>query len=169
MHHLNWGSLFCGSTFSRLGKPFIFGPIGGGEISPEVLREWFGESWRREVKRNWALRVLLRFNPRARRTTRAAGLALATNNETAARSRALGATRVELCLDTAVEPEAIATEEREAPDRSAPAALWVGRNLRRAGMRSSPATWATRRASWTWVAIPGEGGVARNGVRARST
>jgi len=128
-HHLNWGSLFWGSTLSRLGKPFIFGPIGGGQTSPEVLREWFGESWRREAQRNWALRVALRFNPRARRTLRAADLVLATNSETAARSRALGARQVELCLDTAVLSEAIAHEEREAPGRSAPTVLWVGRNL----------------------------------------
>ena len=128
-HHLNWGSLFWGSTLSRLGKPFIFGPIGGGQTSPEVLREWFGESWRREAQRNWALRVALRFNPRARRTIRAADLVLATNSETAARSRALGAKRVELCLDTAVLSEAIVHEEREAPGRSAPTVLWVGRNL----------------------------------------
>jgi len=48
-HHLNWGSLFCGSSLSRLGKPFVFGPIGGGHTSPEVLREWFGESRRLEA------------------------------------------------------------------------------------------------------------------------
>jgi len=129
VHHLNWGSLFWGSTLSRLGKPFLFGPIGGGQTSPDVLREWFGESWRREAQRNWALRVALRFNPRARRTIRAADLVLATNTETAARSRALGAARVELCLDTAVLREAIAHNEREAPGRSAPTVLWVGRNL----------------------------------------
>ena len=128
-HHLNWGSLFWGSTLSQLGKPFVFGPIGGGQTSPEVLREWFGESWRREAQRNWALRVALRFNPRARRTIRAADLVLATNSETAARSRALGATRVELCLDTAVLAEAIAPDERDVPSCSAPTVLWVGRNL----------------------------------------
>jgi glycosyltransferase involved in cell wall biosynthesis len=133
-HHLNWGSLFWGSTLSQLGKPFVFGPIGGGEISPEVLREWFGESWRLEAQRNWALRVALRFNPLARRTIRTADLVLATNSETAARSRALGATRVELCLDTAVVPEAIAHEERGLPGRSAPTVLWVGRNLPRKGV-----------------------------------
>src|SRR5664280_2631394 len=133
-HHLNWGSLFWGSTLSRLGKPFVFGPIGGGQTSPEVLREWFGESWHLEAQRNWALRVALRFNPRARRTIRRADLVLATNSETAARSRALGATRVELCLDTAVVPEAIAHEERRLPGRSAPTVLWVGRNLPRKGV-----------------------------------
>ena len=129
VHHLSWGSLFWGSTLSRLGKPFVFGPIGGGQTSPEVLREWFGESWRREAQRNWALRVALRFNPRARRTIRAADLILATNSETAARSRALGAKQVELCLDSAVLSEAIAHEEHEAPGCSAPTVLWVGRNL----------------------------------------
>ena len=133
-HHLNWGSLFWGSTLSRLGKPFVFGPIGGGQTSPEVLRHWFGKSWRREAQRNWALRVALKFNPRARRTIRAADLVLATNSETAVRSRALGATRVELCLDTAVLSEAIVHEEREAPGRSAPTVLWVGRNLPRKGV-----------------------------------
>jgi len=134
VNHLSWGSLFWGSTLSRLGKPFVFGPIGGGQTSPEVLSEWFGESWRREAQRNWALRVALRFNPRARRTIRAADLVLATDSETAARSRALGATRVELCLDTAVLSEAIVHEEREAPGRSAPTVLWVGRNLPRKGV-----------------------------------
>jgi glycosyltransferase involved in cell wall biosynthesis len=128
-HHLNWGSLFWGSTLSRLGKPFVFGPIGGGEISPKTLREWFGPSWRREAQRNWALRRALRLNPWARRTLRGADLVLATNRETAALSRALGATRVELCLDTAVSPEAIVQKDREAPRGSAPTVLWVGRNL----------------------------------------
>jgi glycosyltransferase involved in cell wall biosynthesis len=133
-HHLNWGSLFWGSTLSRLGKPFVFGPIGGGEISPKTLREWFGASWRREAQRNWALRRALLLNPRARRTVRGADLVLATNRETAALSRALGATRVELCLDTAVSSEAIVQKDREAPPGSAPTVLWVGRNLPRKGV-----------------------------------
>jgi len=134
VHHLNWGSLFWGSTLSRLGKPFVFGPVGGGQTSPKALREWFGKSWRFEAQRNFALRWALRLNPRARRTIRAADLVLATNSETAARSRALGATRVELCLDTAVAPEAIAAEERDTPDLSAPTVLWVGRNAPRKGI-----------------------------------
>jgi glycosyltransferase involved in cell wall biosynthesis len=54
---------------------------------------------------------------------------LVTNRETAARSRALGARRVELCLDTAVLRANIALAEREAPDLSAPTVLWVGRNV----------------------------------------
>jgi glycosyltransferase involved in cell wall biosynthesis len=41
---------------------------------------------------------------------------------------------VELCLDTALSPEAIAHEGREAPDRSTPTILWVGRNLPRKGV-----------------------------------
>ncbi|MFZ2058463.1 MAG: glycosyltransferase [Acidimicrobiales bacterium] len=73
--------------------------------------------------------MALKFNPRARLTIQAADLVLATNSETAARSRVLGATRVELCLDTAVLSEAIVHEEREAPGHSAPTVLWVGRNL----------------------------------------
>src|ERR1700728_927816 len=133
-NHLSWGSLFWGSTLSRLGKAFVFGPVGGGQTSPEVLREWFGESWRLEAQRNWALRVALRFNPRARSTIRAADIVLATNSETAARSRTLGGRQVELCLDTAVLPEAIRHEDREAPGGSAPTVLWVGRNLPRKGV-----------------------------------
>ena len=128
-YHLNWGSLFWGSTLSRLGKPFVFGPVGGGQTSSHVLREWFGESWLREAQRNWALRVGLRFNPRARRTVRGADLVLATNRETAARARSLGATRVELCLDSAVPREAVVHEDRSFPGHNAPTVLWVGRNL----------------------------------------
>jgi glycosyltransferase involved in cell wall biosynthesis len=128
-YHLNWGSLFWGSTLSRLGIPFVFGPVGGGQTSSKVLREWFGKSWRREVERNFALRVVIKSFPRARRTIRAADLVLATNSETARRLRALGARRVEFCLDTAVLSEAITQELRVIPRGSAPIVLWVGRNL----------------------------------------
>jgi glycosyltransferase involved in cell wall biosynthesis len=112
----------------------VFGPIGGGQTSPELLREWFGDSWRREAYRNLALRVGLGFNMRARHTIRNADLVLATNSETAERSRTLGAQQVELCLDTAVLSTAIALKEHEAPARSAPTVLWVGRNLPHKGV-----------------------------------
>lgn len=147
VHHLTWGSLFWGSSLARLDKPFVFGPLGGGQTSPEVLRPWFGASWRIEAGRNGALTHLLRFNPRARRTIRTADLVLVTNTETAERCRALGASRVELCLDNAIGPEVIVQEERSAPPPNAPTVLWVGRNIPRKGVGLALSAFATVRRS----------------------
>ena len=34
VHHVTWGSLHIGSQLWRLGKPFVFGPVGGGQVAP---------------------------------------------------------------------------------------------------------------------------------------
>ena len=111
------------------------------------MREWFGKSWRQEALRNWAIRVVLRIYPRARRTIRSADLILATNSETATRVRSLGATRVEFCLDTAVRREDLLTEDRQFPGIANPTVLWVGRNLPLKGVALALEAFATVRQS----------------------
>jgi glycosyltransferase involved in cell wall biosynthesis len=135
VHHLSWGSLFWGSPLSRLDKPFVFGPVGGGQTSPRELREWFDKSWDHEARRNWALRWALSVNPRARRTARAADVVLATNSETARRAQIVGARRVELCLDGGLTQDEVPSGDRTIPDLAAPTVLWVGRNLPPKGVR----------------------------------
>ncbi len=44
VQHLTWGSVRAPSFMGRLGIPFIFGPVGGGEDTPRKLRRGLG--WR---------------------------------------------------------------------------------------------------------------------------
>jgi len=53
VHHITWGSFRVPSFMGRLGIPFIFGPVGGGEETPRNLRRglgwrgWFSDGVRR--------------------------------------------------------------------------------------------------------------------------
>lgn len=44
VQHITWGSFRAPSFMGRLGIPFIFGPVGGGEDTPKKLRRGLG--WR---------------------------------------------------------------------------------------------------------------------------
>jgi glycosyltransferase involved in cell wall biosynthesis len=48
VQHVTWGSFRAASFMGRLGIPFIFGPVGGGEDTPNQLRAglgWRGRLW----------------------------------------------------------------------------------------------------------------------------
>jgi len=48
VQHITWGSFRVPSFMGRLGIPFIFGPVGGGEDTPRNLRRglgWKGQLW----------------------------------------------------------------------------------------------------------------------------
>ncbi len=48
VQHVTWGSFRVPSFMGRLGVPFIFGPVGGGEDTPRNLRKglgWKGRWW----------------------------------------------------------------------------------------------------------------------------
>jgi glycosyltransferase involved in cell wall biosynthesis len=48
VQHITWGSFRAASFMGQLGIPFIFGPVGGGEDTPNHLREgmgWRGRLW----------------------------------------------------------------------------------------------------------------------------
>jgi glycosyltransferase involved in cell wall biosynthesis len=48
VHHITWGSFRAPSFMGKLGAPFTFGPVGGGEDTPKPLRRglgWRGRLW----------------------------------------------------------------------------------------------------------------------------
>lgn len=48
VHHITWGSFRAPSFMGKLGIPFVFGPVGGGEDTPKLLRKgtgWQGRLW----------------------------------------------------------------------------------------------------------------------------
>jgi FkbM family methyltransferase len=118
------------------GVSLVFGPIGGGQVAPPLFKEYFGDGWRRERLRSAVVTHGLRYNPLTRVTLKRAALVLATNSATRSRAMELGASRVELMLDTAVpmnmRPSPVDPQQ---PVTSAFTYLWVGRILALKGLR----------------------------------
>lgn len=100
VHHATYGSLQMGSWMWRLGKPLVFGPVGGGQRAPVAFRRFIPTWFKTETMRNFVGWLLITFDPNVRQTLRHATMVLATNTETAAMARKLGARRVELFLDS---------------------------------------------------------------------
>lgn len=134
IHHVTWGSLTAGSELWRLNKPFVFGPVGGGQIAPPAFKSYFLDQWRSEAFRSFANTQLLPLNLIARQTVSHADLILATNQDTAHLAKRLGASWVELFLDTGLEenyfPDSPPNRSQTLPFKL----LWVGRLFHRKGL-----------------------------------
>ena len=101
VHHLSYGSVSAPPPVRKMGIPFVWGPIGGGQRTSAVFWRYFGRGWSRELVRSARLR-LLRLYPSARSAAKASLVTLATNQETADLLRQMGARDVRLCLDSGI-------------------------------------------------------------------
>jgi glycosyltransferase involved in cell wall biosynthesis len=82
VQHITWGSFRAPSFMGRLGIPFVFGPVGGGEDTPKLLRKgmgWRGRFW--DFLRRLSNR-LLALDPFMRCTFADASMVLAATRET---------------------------------------------------------------------------------------
>lgn len=127
VHHVTYGSVTTGSWLWRLGKPFVFGPVGGGQVAPAKFKAYFGREWSSEKRRSFLFKTLAPINPIMRSTLHHSKLVLATNTETADLAKASGAQQVELFLDTGL-PESYFPEKCPVrrPSKTLEV-LWVGR------------------------------------------
>lgn len=128
VHHVTLGSITGGTWLWRLNKPFILGPVGGGQLAPPAFKKYFGNQWEwfTETVRSFAVQQVVPFNYSSRRTVSRADLVLVTNSETFDLAQQLGARRVEFFLDTGL-PQNYFPEK--APTRSTSQelqVLWVG-------------------------------------------
>jgi glycosyltransferase involved in cell wall biosynthesis len=114
VHHVTYGQYWSGSWMGKLGVPFVWGPLGGGERAPRPLVEDFPRDGRlHERKRDVAQAIgrrTLPVNHAARRAT----LILATTEETQRAMMAQGIRHVEVMSNSAL-PDAEVTAE---PDRT---------------------------------------------------
>lgn len=126
IHHVTWASITGGSLLWRLNKPFVFGPVGGGQVTPPLFKQYFqAHQWRKEAARSF-LQKSAQFNLFSRQTVSQADLVLATNSETYDLARQLGANRVELAAVIGISQSYIPPE---LPTRSTSRELrllWVG-------------------------------------------
>lgn len=127
VHHATYGSLQMGSWLWRLGKPLIFGPVGGGQRAPKAFRGYIPNWFKTETLRNLISWALMTFDPNVRQTMRHAAVVLAANRETAQLARRLGARRVELFLDTGLPESFYGQQYLERAPQPELRLLWLAR------------------------------------------
>jgi glycosyltransferase involved in cell wall biosynthesis len=128
-HHVTFGTILLGSAMPRIGVPFVYGPLGGGQSTPTAARPWFEGSWRMERARNTVVRATP-LNPLARSAVRRA-VVLATNDETAQLAFQMGSREVLLMADTAIDESLIRAPRSRPGGRRL---IWVGSARPRKGL-----------------------------------
>ena len=137
VHHVTWGSLIGGSRMWTLGIPFVFGPVGGGQVAPEAFKEYFYSSWRQESIRTYITEKILPRHPLTQKMLRHTSLLLATNSDTLNIANRMGAQRAELFLDTGLPANYYAETPKTEFKNGKMNILWVGRSLERKALRLS--------------------------------
>lgn len=133
IHHVNYGSMVLGSELWRLNKPFIFGPVGGGQTAPAEFKEFFVNQWNAEQRRTLLVKNFAKFI--ATRTVKKANLVLVENTETLDLLNQLGGTRrTELALSCGLPPEYFPSSFPDRPVSLCLKLLWVARLFPRKGL-----------------------------------
>ncbi len=125
VHHVGWGTVSAPPMLWRLGKPFIWGPLGGGQTAPWRLLGSFGPALPAEVLRT--LRVwLLRHSPAVRRTATEAAAVFSANHETSRFLEQHGVSAPILFADVGVPRDLLAESRSDRPQDQPFTVLWAG-------------------------------------------
>ena len=133
VHHVSWGTIATPPRLWRLGIPFLWGPLGGGQTVPSGFGRYLGRSkWKEDLR---ALRVRLSpFTPAMRKTAQKATLALATNLETANVLQQAGARSVGQFLSDGVVPTSVPATPPTRHGSERLDLLWAGRCIHTKGL-----------------------------------
>lgn len=131
IHHVSYGSLQLGSFLYKLNRPFIFGPVGGGQEAPGSMRRYFRKYWLKEQMRSAVSRLLLRFNPGCYKTVRQASRVLVWNEDTRHMVESLGRTGETYKEFGGVAQDFIPAEPLQRTPGESMELVWVGRLLPR--------------------------------------
>ena len=135
VHHVTLGSLHIGSPLWRLGKPFIFGPVGGGQVAPRGFGRYLRGGRTIEFLRSVVVRYFTGTLFYAKSTVTHAKLILVANYETHAWADRLGAERVENMLDIGTPKQfLIEPAAKQRSDLKTLKILWCGRLIPRKGV-----------------------------------
>jgi glycosyltransferase involved in cell wall biosynthesis len=127
IHHVTYGSIHMGSEMWKLNLPFVFGPMGGGQLAPSKFKKYLYKWWRSEVQRKWMRKILL-WNPNTQRAIKTASILLATNHETYHLAKRFNPKMLRLYPDTTLPDRFFPDElpERDFSKREL-RILWIGR------------------------------------------
>jgi glycosyltransferase involved in cell wall biosynthesis len=134
VHHVSWCSICAPPLLWRIGKPFVWGPIGGGQVLPWRFLTTVGHTAVRELLRN--LRVgIMPWTLSLRRTVARTDLLLAANRESANLLRRAGAGDLKLLLpDVGVQAALLQAPTPERATKPKLIVLWAGRLVRWKGL-----------------------------------
>lgn len=135
VHHVTMSSLQLGSFLGRLGKPFVFGPIGGGQTPPRGFARYFVGGRIFEFMRTIFVRYLTRHTLFAQSTVRDATIVLCANQITMRLAQGLGARQTGFMPTAALEEKYVVSSagREQSPGRPFKV-LWVSRLLPRKGV-----------------------------------
>jgi glycosyltransferase involved in cell wall biosynthesis len=160
VHHITWGSFQMGTGAAYVGKPFVYGPCGGGQFALPMFKEYFGAGWKTEVQRKLVSDLLVLFNPMLRKTLRdKKGIVLPSNTETIALAKRIGARKIKPYADPAL-PSSFWKES--IPPRAKTEGqlrfVWTGRLAPRKGLKFTLKALSLVDASIPWhLTILGDG------------
>ncbi|WP_431266719.1 glycosyltransferase family 4 protein [Dankookia sp. P2] len=126
VHHISWATVSAPPLLWQVGKPFVWGPVGGGQVTPGAFLRYFGLSAPLEMLRTFRIR-LLSMLPNVRRAASAADAVFAVNRETAQLLRQAGAAEPILFLDVGTPAEVLKSPPLPRPVNGPFSVLWAGR------------------------------------------
>ncbi|HEX5413006.1 MAG TPA: glycosyltransferase family 4 protein [Terriglobia bacterium] len=126
VHHVSWGTVSEPPPFWRVPVPFVWGPVGGGQVTPPSVRSYLGGAAKAEWLRDYRMR-LITFRPALRKAVRKSAMILATNDETAQLLAKAGASRVRLFLDTGISEDFLPDQAPKRVPGRLLSLLWAGR------------------------------------------
>lgn len=131
VHHVSWTTMTGPTLGWKLGKPFIWGPIGSGQQAPLQMRRFLGtKGWLREAFRNLQVKSV-GFNPLARAAARHSAFTFASNPDTLRALKQLGADPIVLQPDAAVDFDWLAPAPPVPRDRDRLVIAWASRLMTR--------------------------------------
>ena len=135
VHHVSFASLHIGSYLWKLGKPFVFGPVGGGQVAPAGFGRYLRGGKLRELIRTVLVRYFTGILFAAKNTVSHAKLVLIANLDTLDWAERLGAPQIAFMHDCGL-PSSMLLDPptRCRNDTDCLRILWVGRLMPRKGV-----------------------------------
>jgi glycosyltransferase involved in cell wall biosynthesis len=125
VHHVGWSTISAPPLLWQTGKPFVWGPLGGGQVLPWRFLASSGRAAIPELLRTLLIAVLP-WTPSLRSAVSQADLVLGINGETAAVLRKAGARHIPLMPDTGI-PAALLHAPKTQDATAALTVIWAGR------------------------------------------
>ena len=105
VHHITYARYWTPCSLYKLGRPLVWGPLGGGDSCPVTFRDTLTLKERVSAMVRDFAQWLARLDPMLRATARHASVALGLTNATEDRLRELGSPHAMHCFQNAVDHE----------------------------------------------------------------
>lgn len=125
VHHVTFNAVDLPGFLWLLRAPFVWGPVGGGQLPSPILKHYFGRRWHLEQLRILRKRMIP-FNPIVRLAVRRSATLMYVNADTRAILRRAGATDLVQAIDAGVEQPGMPVTRSNRKDTQALRIAWAG-------------------------------------------